>query len=135
MPAGPVEPVWPMEPHTLAKHEILRRYLGAWFPIMSKYNSRIIFFDGFAGPGIYQNGEIGSPLIALQVLIKHSLFPSFGEGTEYIFLFCESDKARFASLVEQLEAYKQSLGGKWPDNVKVQVTSDPFDETASAMLD
>jgi three-Cys-motif partner protein len=134
MPAGPTEPVWPMEPHTLAKHEILRRYLGAWFPIMSKWNARLIFFDGFAGPGIYQNGEIGSPLIALQVLIGHPLFPSFGKDTEYIFLFCESDEARFASLEGQLEAYKQSLGGKWPDNVKVQCTSDPFDETASVML-
>jgi three-Cys-motif partner protein len=135
MPAGPTQPVWRIEPHTLAKHEILRRYLGAWFPIMSKWNARLIFFDGFAGPGVYDGGEIGSPLIALKVLIEHSLFPAFGKGTEYVFLFCESDEARFASLEEQLEAYKQSLGGEWPANVKVQCTSDPFDATAGEMLD
>lgn len=134
MPAGPTQPVWRIEPHTLAKHEILRGYLGAWFPIMSKWNGRIIFFDGFAGPGIYQRGEIGSPLIALKVLIEHPLFPTFGKGTEYVFLFCESDETRFASLEEQLQASKQSLGGEWPGNVKVQSTSDPFDETASGML-
>jgi len=27
--------VWPLEPHTRAKHEILRRYLQAWTPILS----------------------------------------------------------------------------------------------------
>ena len=135
MPAGPTESVWRLEPHTLAKHEILRRYLGAWFPIMSKWNRRIIFFDGFAGPGIYEGGEAGSPLIALQVLINHHLFASFGAGTEYQFLFCESDRRRFASLEQQLYDYKQQLGGRWPDNVRVQCTSDPFDETATGILD
>src|SRR5215831_14874407 len=131
MPAGPAEAIWPLEPHTLAKHEILRRYLAAWFPIMSKWNSRLIFFDGFAGPGIYRDDEIGSPLIALQVLIEHSYFPSFGNGTDYMFLFCESDPARFNSLQLQLEAYQQRLGGRWPANVKPQCTSDPFDQTAA----
>jgi len=135
VPSGPNEPVWSMEPHTLAKHAILRRYLGAWFPIMSRWNGRLIFFDGFAGPGIYKNGEIGSPLIALKVLIEHPSFATFGKGTEYIFVFCESDAARFAALEQQLEAYKQTLGGSWPDNVKVRCTSDPFDATASEMLD
>jgi hypothetical protein len=45
---------WPLDPHTLAKHEILRRYLYAWFPIMSCYNGRLVFLDGFAGPGAYE---------------------------------------------------------------------------------
>lgn len=135
MPSGPTQPVWRLEPHTLAKHEILRRYLGAWFPIMSKWNRRLIFFDGFAGPGIYQAGEIGSPLIALKVLIEHQLFPSFSRGTEYLFLFCESDKERFASLQRQLDSYQETLGSRWPGNVKIQPTSDPFDETASGILD
>jgi three-Cys-motif partner protein len=102
---------------------------------MSKWNSRLIFFDGFAGPGIYRGGEIGSPLIALQVLIEHSYFPSFGNGTDYMFLFCESNPARFDSLQRELEAYKQRLGGRWPANVKPQCTSDPFDQTATGIVD
>jgi len=32
---APREPIWPLEPHTKAKHELLRHYLGAWFPILS----------------------------------------------------------------------------------------------------
>lgn len=135
MPAGPAEAVWELEPHTLAKHEILRRYLGAWFPIMSKWNRRLIFFDGFAGPGIYAGDEIGSPLIALKVLIEHAHFSSFGANTVYLFLFCESDQRRFASLQRQLDSYRERLGGAWPDNVKVQCTSDPFDETATGIVE
>lgn len=96
--SGPKDAIWRVDPHTLAKHEILRRYLDAWFPIMSKWNRRLIFFDGFAGPGIYQNGEPGSPLIALQHLIEHSAFARFSTGTEYIFSFCEPDPERLASL-------------------------------------
>lgn len=36
--AIPKETIWEIEPHTQAKHEILRRYLSAWFPILGKYN-------------------------------------------------------------------------------------------------
>lgn len=124
-----------MDPHTLAKHEILRRYLGAWFPIMSKWNSRLVFFDGFAGPGIYKNGEPGSPLIALQVLIEHNAFEQFCAGTEYVFLFCEPDPERLASLNLHLEGYKQYLGGEWPAGVKVETVGKPFDATAGEILE
>lgn len=54
--------VWAAEPHTLAKHELLRRYLGGWFPIMTSYHRRVIYLDGYCGPGTYEDGEPGSPL-------------------------------------------------------------------------
>lgn len=69
--ALPQPTLWPADPHTKAKHEILRRYLGAWFPILSKYNQRIIYIDGFCGPGRYAGGEPGSPVIALDVAMTH----------------------------------------------------------------
>lgn len=53
----PRETVWEMEPHTQAKHEILRGYLSAWLPIMSKYNERLVYVDGFAGPGVYRGAN------------------------------------------------------------------------------
>jgi three-Cys-motif partner protein len=49
--------IWPLQPHTAAKHRILRCYLDAWFPIMGSWNGRILILDGFAGPGIYTGGE------------------------------------------------------------------------------
>jgi three-Cys-motif partner protein len=80
--------VWAADPHTLVKHAILKRYLQAWFPILTqqarllktqtgKTQSReILFIDGFAGPGMYERGELGSPLIALDAAIEHSVeFP------------------------------------------------------------
>ena len=31
--------IWQLEPHTKAKHELLRYYLGAWFPILATEGS------------------------------------------------------------------------------------------------
>jgi three-Cys-motif partner protein len=71
--------VWDAEPHTLVKHAILRRYLQAWLAILTQQASalpkagrEILFVDGFAGPGEYQGGEPGSPVIALKTAIEHS---------------------------------------------------------------
>jgi three-Cys-motif partner protein len=68
---SPTGTLWPIEPHTQAKHAILRRYLEAWFPILSTYNKRVVYLDGFCGPGRYEGGEPGSPLIALNVAKHH----------------------------------------------------------------
>ena len=59
----PKETLWEMEPHTEVKHAILRKYLGAWFGIMGRTNPRIIYIDGFCGPGRYIGGEDGSPIL------------------------------------------------------------------------
>ena len=67
--------IWDLDDHTRAKHEILRYYLGGWFPILARASGRIIYLDGFAGPGIYSNGEEGSPIIALRTASEHMLTP------------------------------------------------------------
>ena len=36
--SAPKTILWAMDDHTRAKHEILRRYLDAWLPIMTTYN-------------------------------------------------------------------------------------------------
>ncbi len=65
--AAPKSTVWDLEPHTVAKHEILRHYLNAWVPIITKAFESVVFIDGFAGPGVYSKGEDGSPIIALKI--------------------------------------------------------------------
>lgn len=62
---------WPLVPHTGAKLALLRAYLGAWFPILSRGTNfdRIIYIDGFAGPGRYTGGEDGSPIVALKAAL------------------------------------------------------------------
>jgi three-Cys-motif partner protein len=54
---------WVYSQHTQAKHEILRRYLGAWFAILGHQNPLLVILDGFAGKGKYTTGEAGSPQI------------------------------------------------------------------------
>ena len=57
----------------MAKHEVLMRYLLAWFPILGQSSfPRIVYIDGFAGPGRYSNGEDGSPIIALKTALRYA---------------------------------------------------------------
>jgi three-Cys-motif partner protein len=68
--AAPRQTIWPLEPHTRAKHEILKRYLQAWMVILSQGRfPEILYIDGFAGPGQYEGGEAGSPIIALDTAL------------------------------------------------------------------
>jgi len=68
---------WDLAPHTAAKLQVLGAYLHAWFPILSRGRSfeRIIYIDGFAGPGRYRQGEDGSPIVALKAALGPSTNP------------------------------------------------------------
>ena len=111
--ATPQQTVWPIEPHTAAKHELLEHYLGAWFPILASRERRIIFLDGFAGPGIYDDGQPGSPIIALRTLLNHRTFPRCS-GCEFIFHFIEKDASRRDRLQTELQQFDPL-----PSNVRV----------------
>jgi hypothetical protein len=39
--AAPQTTLWQIDRHTQAKHEILRRYLEAWFPILSHSSQKV----------------------------------------------------------------------------------------------
>ena len=68
----PKDTVWERDPHTEGKHLVLRHYLNAWLPILGSWNGRIVFLDGFAGPGEYKGGEDGSPIVALKAFAEHA---------------------------------------------------------------
>ncbi|MCZ0708380.1 MULTISPECIES: three-Cys-motif partner protein TcmP [Microbacterium] len=136
MPKGDNLPtVWERPPHTKAKHDILTRYLGAWFGIfgMSRYHERVNVLDGFAGPGRYDDGEPGSPVLALSTLLEHRSFASFG-GTTFNFVFNEWNDERFASLQGVLAEMKTSRA-PWPQNVKVMERNQNFQALARELLD
>lgn len=130
---GPTATEWAREPHTRAKHDLIERYLGGWFPILGRYNGRIIFFDGFAGPGSYAEGEMGSPLIAIETLLDHALFERFS-GTQFVFLFCEPERDRAAALELRLGEFAAARGGL-PSNVTYQVRAMTFAEAATSLAD
>lgn len=131
----PEDTLWTLDQHTRAKHELLRRYLGAWFPILTYggYHRRVLFLDGFAGPGVYADGEPGSPIIALNTLVTHQVFDELGQ-TEFVFIFVESDHERYESLESKIAEFWQRSGGQ-PGNVRVHVVESTFAELAGELLD
>lgn len=118
--------LWPIERHTLAKHEILRRYLGAWIPILLSNNSKIIYIDGFCGPGQYEDGEPGSPIIALREFLKHSARLT---GKAAILHFIDERNDR----IDHLEGYL--AGFTIPPEIQVTVRLGAFDESFRPLLD
>jgi hypothetical protein len=56
---------------------------------MARHNGRILFVDGFAGPGRYLDGEDGSPLIALKTLLDHPHFQNRQERRGVVLILIE----------------------------------------------
>ena len=123
-----LETIWPIENHTLAKHEILKEYLNAWFPILGRASNRIVFLDGFAGPGVYKGGEKGSPIIAIQIALEH---PMISKISEIRFAFIENDKKRSEILQQMIAQEFPNL----PANVHVQVITGDFVKNLTETLD
>jgi three-Cys-motif partner protein len=102
---------------------VLRTYLEAWLPIMGRWNGRILFIDGFAGPGEYRDGEDGSPIIAIQALADHRAKAQI--AAEVSFMFIEQEPARAAHLDRLVQAMRPAL----PPHCEAQVITGAFDET------
>jgi three-Cys-motif partner protein len=130
----PKETVWAIEAHTKAKHDILRRYLGAWFPKVASWESKLVYIDGFAGPGTYKSGEPGSPLVALDTLVRHQHFNAMSDGTTFVFAFVENDGRRVASLEVAIADYFGSMGGQ-PENIRYQVVQGTFEDSANSIVE
>ena len=122
--AKPLPTVWKIEKHTLAKHEILKKYLDAWAPIMSRCAGRIVYIDGFAGPGKYSGGEDGSPIIAIKSISDNQNI----ERAEIICLFIEADTKRYQHLKELVDKIRK------PSFLKVKYHCGKFDETLTDIL-
>lgn len=63
---------WVMKGQTAIKHQVLEHYLKAYGIILTRGNNtglrtKLHYIDGFGGRGIYQDGEPGSPIIAMKV--------------------------------------------------------------------
>lgn len=105
--------LWGLDLHTSAKHGILRGYLQAWMPIMSrqvaarrKQDAVVRYIDGFAGPGEYRAGESGSPLIALDVAVSHA--QKFQAPVKMLFIENRRD----------CHEHLQALVANWRDRIR-----------------
>lgn len=66
-------------PHTKAKHAILKAYLERWLTILDRQatklglsSQRLLYVDGFAGAGEYEENVPGSPQIPIDVVANHA---------------------------------------------------------------
>jgi len=125
----PKKTLWKLDQHTRGKHEVLRNYLNAWLPILGRNNQRILIIDGFAGPGIYENKEDGSPIIALKALAEHRSRNQI--TSEVVFIFIEKEIKRAEYLKNVIDNSNLCL----PTNCKIEVKNGVFDETMTQILD
>ncbi|NTV46529.1 MAG: three-Cys-motif partner protein TcmP [Chlorobiales bacterium] len=109
--ATPKETTWEIDPHTEAKHQVLKNYLQAWFPILGSRFPRIIYLDGFCGPGRYKKGQLDSPLIALEAAYKHHQDKHL--NSELIFYFIDENQDRLDNLKEEIRRTYPDLPPKF----------------------
>ena len=124
--------LWEIEPHTQAKHSILSYHLKAWFAILAqaRFTRRLIYIDGFAGPGEYSKGELGSPILAPDVVLQHQLFNNITlPGMEIVFVFIEADRDIFTNLQQKLRGYIL------PPNIHVDLQHATFEEYLGKQLE
>lgn len=119
---------WEISEHTEGKHQILKHYLGGWLPILGSNFRRLVYIDGFAGPGQYLGGESGSPLIALDRIEQYLGSAHSGNVEEVVCLFVEADKERSDHL-------RSKLSGRKLDRIKIHVENDTFEKGVTEVLD
>jgi len=118
----------PMVPHTAAKHQLLRKYLDCWFPILGTRFSRINYVDGFAGPGVYEGGALGSPMIAIESAKTHVEKGNLRSDVVINFVFVESDPVYAGNLRCLLSEQE------FPPNFNIKIIEGKFSDQFSSIL-
>ena len=113
-----------------AKHQLLSKYLGGWFPILARFHGRVIYIDCHAGRGRHDTGQEGSPIIALERLLTHQLRPKILDSTEIHFVFFENNPENYGFLREEINNL-----GTIPNNVKVYTFQDDYEAALREIVD
>lgn len=127
--AVPESTVWDRDPHTEAKHLVLRGYFEAWYPIMLSIFPRLTGLEGYAGPGVYTKDEDGSPVIALQALVERAELLDGGRTFRFVFIEERHDR---------LEKLNEVVGQRFPRlprGITVDYYHGPCERTWEVALD
>ena len=97
---------------------------------MSSAHRILRYIDGFAGPGQYQGGDLGSPILALETVRGHRAFEQFSrQGNTMEFIFVERNSDFYESLKRKVD------DGHWPSSFNIDVQSGEFDKALTQLLD
>ncbi|MFE1166349.1 three-Cys-motif partner protein TcmP [Nocardiopsis sp. NPDC058789] len=109
--ATPKDTVWPLDPHTQAKHLIISEYLKAWYPICAGGQFKeFTYAEGFAGPGVYVGEEPGSPVVALDVFLRRRELLRPGQHLNVLLIEERGD--RLEELRRQVDRKFDEYGGR-----------------------
>ena len=90
-------------PFQHVKHRLIKHYLDGWFPKLGAWAGRVLYVDTHAGRGRHSSGHAGSPLVALDTLLRHSYRDELLKKSEVGFLFIERDPANLNRLKDELD--------------------------------
>ncbi|HEU4973723.1 MAG TPA: three-Cys-motif partner protein TcmP [Baekduia sp.] len=116
---------WEYTEHARAKHEVLRRYLGAWLPILGRFHDKLVIYDGFAGRGRYVGGQDGSPVIMFR---RAAEAVANGRAKEVSIVCVEANRANYLEL-------ETVLSGLHHPGVSISARQDTFDAVANGVAD
>jgi three-Cys-motif partner protein len=128
MPSFKPTELWEAAPHTLAKIEIVRQYLVRWFQILGLKHHRLLYIDGFAGPGAYTNAKDSSPMAALSAAAQVIPTNPVLSAKEFCFLFTEKEPW----CADHLRATIQNAG--LPKQIQWEVRQGSFEDEVGGIL-
>lgn len=59
-------------PWSVIKDQVLQDYMSPYLAKVKTLGKRILLVDGFAGPGVFDDGKLGSPLVMCQAAEKYA---------------------------------------------------------------
>ncbi|NPU91250.1 MAG: three-Cys-motif partner protein TcmP [Gammaproteobacteria bacterium] len=110
---------------TQLKLEVYRRYIKSWLPVFisrkpdRNWNGKINIFDFFCGPGMDNEGNDGSPLIAVRSCLEYEKLLTKNGST--ISLYFNDDKP---SKIEKLNSVLEELN--IPSSIAYETSSEAF---------
>ena len=135
MPA--MEIPWVIDEHTIIKHELLKKYIDPWmaifFTVQKRYSwpQKVVYFDGFCGPGIYYTDHsktqkcCGSPLIVAEVANKYIA----EDRSRSVIMHCIDKTSECVELLNSNLVRLNQYGQKWV------VHHSEFDDKVREVLD
>jgi len=86
---------------SVLKHDLLRRYLPIFAGKTGSKSAGVVYLDGYAGRGRYDDGSPGSAELILQIAEYHGQ-----RGISYRLFFHETDTQNYAALKPVVDEYK-----------------------------
>ena len=112
-----------------AKHQLLKSYLGGWFPILTSNKGRVLYIDCNAGRGRHKSGQEGSPLLALNILLTHSCRDQILKNSEVGFIFFEANQHNYNNLCKELAALDSP-----PDRIHINSFHADYEEVLRSLI-